>query len=128
MNDRSTQNQIKKHRLDIIVIASLLLISIVMILVFDLTRSAGAYAEITVDGETVGKYSLVIDGVYSLNGGTNELTVKGGEAYMSHSNCPDHTCENTGKVKNVGQTIICLPNRLTVTIIGDSDGSLDFMP
>ena len=53
MNDRSTQNQIKKHRLDIIVIASLLLISIVMILVFDLTRSAGAYAEITVDGETV---------------------------------------------------------------------------
>ena len=59
--------------------------------------------------------------------GTNKLTVENGAAYMSYSECPDHTCENTGKIKYVGQTIVCLPNYLTVTVVGESDNSVDFV-
>ena len=118
---------IRKYRLDILVIASLLLLSLLVVLVVDLTKKEGAYAEITVDGTTVAKYSLAVDGVYPLNNGTNVLVIQNGEAYMSESNCPDHVCENTGRVKYVGQTIICLPNRLTVKIIGSSDHSVDFV-
>jgi hypothetical protein len=117
----------KTHRLDIIVISLILIVSLLIILVSVLTRVDGAYVEVSIDGATVGRYSLAIDGVYSLNGGTNTLTVKGGVAYMSYSNCPDHTCENTGKVKYVGQTIVCLPNRLSVTVVGNTDDSVDFM-
>lgn len=126
--DRSKiENLVKKYRLDIIVIASVLLISIAVVLVTQLTKVEGAYAEITIDGAVVGKYSLSLDGVYSLNGGTNVLTIKNGEAFMSYSQCPDHTCENTGRIKYVGQTIVCLPNRLTISIVGESDGYIDFV-
>jgi hypothetical protein len=118
---------IKKHRTDIIVIASLLIISLVVILVVNLTKEEGAYAEVAINGVTVGEYSLEIDGVYSLNGGTNVLTIENGVAYMSYSNCPDHVCENMGKVRYVGETITCLPNRITITIVGDSEGSVDFI-
>ena len=127
MTGKKIRDFITKYRMDIIVVASFLVLSIAVLLVINLTRTEGAYAEVVVDGNVVGKYPLSVDGVYSLNEGTNTLTVKEGVAYMSFSDCPDHTCEITGKVKHVGQTIVCLPNHLTITIIGESDDSVDFV-
>ena len=128
MKNSAKKSFIAKYRIDIIVIAVILLVAIAFLAVSKLTRTDGAFVEIEIDGETVGKYPLVLDGVYHLNGGTNTLTVKDGVAYMSYSKCPDHTCENTGKVKYVGQTIVCLPNKLSITVIGKSDDdSVDFV-
>lgn len=119
---------IKKHRVDIIVISSFLLLALAMLWITNLAKEEGSIVQVTVDGEVVGEYSLLRDGIYSLNGGTNTLTIQNGEAYMSYSSCPDHVCENTGKIKHVGQTIICLPNRLTITIIGEAtDDAVDFV-
>ena len=127
MIGKKTRDFITKYRIDIIVVASILVLAIAVLLAVNLTKTQGAYAEVVVDGNVVGKYPLDVDGVYSLNGGTNTLTIKDGKAYMSFSNCPDHTCENTGKVSHVGQTIVCLPNHLTITIIGESADSIDFV-
>ena len=127
MAETKIQNFIKKYRIDIIVVASLLILSLAVLLIVNLTKEEGAFAEVTVDGNVSGKYSLAVDGTYSLNGGTNTLVIQNGEAYMSYSNCPDHICENTGKIRHVGQTIICLPNRITVTIIGQTDEAVDFV-
>ena len=127
MTHTKIQNFIKKYRFDIIVVASLLILSLAVLLLVNLSKEAGAYVEVTVDGNAAGKYALSIDGTYSLNEGTNVLVIKNGEAYMNYSNCPDHTCENRGKIKHVGETIICLPNRITVTVIGDSDEAVDFV-
>ena len=127
MEENKSEGVIQKYLIDIIVIAALLLISLAILLVVQLTKEEGAYAEVTVDGNVVGKYSLDIDGVYTLNGGTNIITVVGGEVYMSYADCPDHVCENTGRVRYVGQTIICLPNRLAITIIGNADDAVDFV-
>ncbi len=121
------ENFIKKHRLDIIVISAILIASIAFLLITTLARQEGAYVEITLNGSVVGKYPLAKDAVYTLGDGTNKLTVENGAAYMSYSECPDHTCENTGKIKYVGQTIVCLPNYLTVTVVGESDNSVDFV-
>ena len=127
MTCEKIRNFIKNHRIDIAVVASLIALSLAILLVTALTKTEGAYAEISVNGSIVGKYPLSLDGSYSLNGGTNTLTIEGGQAYMSYSSCPDHTCEIKGKIKFVGQTIVCLPNRITVTVIGDSDTSVDFV-
>jgi hypothetical protein len=123
---------IKKHRISIIVVASLLLLSLGTLIVFSLTRVEGAdvptaAVEITVDGEVVATYSLFDNGTYELNGGTNVIVIEGARVYMTHSDCPDHTCENTGKVRYVGETITCLPNLLTITVRGDSDDGVDFV-
>ena len=130
MNKESLKSFITKHRIDIIVIASLLLLSIGILLFSTLTRTEGATVTVTVDGVTVGEYPLDRNGLYTINNGTNMLTIGDGVAYMSYSSCPDHICENTGKVRYVGEQIVCLPNRVTVTVTGDAastDGGVDFV-
>ena len=125
MTKESFKSALYKHRVDIIVIASLLLLSLIVLLTVNLTRKEGALVRVEINGDIIGEYPLNSDGEYYLNGGTNTLTVKGGAAYMSYSDCPDHTCERTGKIRFVGETIICLPNKVAVTIVGD--GGVDLV-
>ena len=127
MKPENIRSFIKQYRVDIIAVAFFLVLSIAVLLITNFSKTEGAYVQVTLDGNIVGEYSLTVDGIYSLNGGTNTLTVQSGVAYMSYSNCPDHVCENTGKIQYVGQTIICLPNRLTISIIGESDEAVDFI-
>ena len=132
VNIKAFKEAVKKHRISIIVVASILLLSLVTLLIFSLSRVEGAdvptaAVEITVDGETVATYSLFEDGTYVLNGGTNAIVIEGARVYMTHSDCPDHTCERTGKIKYVGQSIICLPNKLSVTIVGEAEDAVDFV-
>ena len=117
---------IKKHRIDLIVIASLLLLSLLCFLVLAVFRKPGAYATVMHDNKVIAKYPMEIDGVYSLNGGSNTLTIKGGVVFITHSTCPTHSCERY-KAKYVGQKITCLPNDVIVAIEGESDDSVDFV-
>ena len=116
-----------KYRLDIIVIASILVISLLILLVVSLTKKEGSVAVVEVNGVTVGEYSLWENAEYSLNGGTNVLVIENGLAYLNYSNCPDHTCEKTGKIRYVGQSIVCLPNKVAITIKGDTSGGVDLV-
>lgn len=127
MNKESIKAFVSKRRIDIVVIASLLLLSLLALLFITLTRKEGAAVEITVDGDVVATYSLFKNGEYELNGGTNTLVIENGVAYMDYSSCPDHVCERKGKIRYAGQTIVCLPNKLTVTIVGETDESVDFV-
>ncbi|MBE6566367.1 MAG: NusG domain II-containing protein [Ruminococcaceae bacterium] len=118
----------KKYRLDIIIIAAILLVSLSLLLIVTLSKEEGSVVVVEIDGTTVATYPLDKNAEYSLNGGSNVLVIKDGVAYMNYSNCPDHTCEKTGKIRYVGQTIICLPNKIAVTIKGDNaEGGVDFV-
>lgn len=117
----------KKYRLDIIVISVILLLSLVLLLIVTLSKEEGATVVVEIDGTIVATYSLDQNGEYSLNGGTNVLVIENGKAYLNYSNCPDHTCEKTGKIQYVGQSIICLPNKIAITIKGEADGGVDFV-
>lgn len=127
MTKESIKRFIVKRRIDIIVIASLLLLSLIVLLVISLAKKEGAIARVEIGGEIVGEYPLDVNKEYSLNGGTNVLVIKDGAAYMTYSECPDHTCERVGKIKFVGETIVCLPNKVSVTIIGNSDDGVDLV-
>lgn len=118
----------RKYRLDIIIIAAILVVSLSLLLIVTLSKEEGSVVVVEIDGTTVATYPLDKNAEYSLNGGSNVLVIEDGVAYMSYSNCPDHTCEKTGKIRYVGQTIICLPNKIAVTIKGDNaEGGVDFV-
>jgi hypothetical protein len=117
----------KKYRLDIIIISAILLFSVGLLLVSLLSKEVGNTVVVEIDGRTVATYSLNQNGEYSLNGGTNVLVIEDGKAYLNYSNCPDHTCEKTGKIQYVGQSIICLPNKIAITIKGEAEGGVDFV-
>jgi hypothetical protein len=121
------ESKIKKYRLDIIVISAILLVSVALLGILTVTKKEGDLAVVEIDGKTVAKYPLDVDGVFPLNGGTNILVIENGSAYLNYSSCPDHVCENTGKIRSVGETIVCLPNRVTITVVGDSDDGVDLI-
>lgn len=45
-----------------------------------------------------------------------ELELSPGMARVMHSGCPDQICVNTGWLSYSGQSAVCMPNRVTVTI------------
>ena len=117
----------RRHLVDVIVISAIVFVILISLLSVFLTRRHGSYAVVELGGEVGGEYPLSKHGTFPLTGGTNTLVIENGAAYLINSHCPDHTCENTGKVRYVGQTIICLPNRLSVTIKGDAEGGVDLV-
>ncbi len=44
------------------------------------------------------------------------IEVSRSRARVSHSNCPDHICVDTGWLELSGQTAVCMPNRVTLTL------------
>lgn len=113
---------VKAHKWELVMIAAMLLLSLALVLIISLTKEEGAVAVVEIDGDEVATYSLDTDGEYVLNGGTNVLVIEDGCAYLSYAECPDHTCVKTGKIRYVGESIVCLPNRLSVTVRGEGEG------
>ena len=112
----------KKLCSDIILVTILLVISLSVFLVFYLNRTEGSTVVVSVDGKKVSEYSLEIDGVYYLNDGTNVLVIESGAAYMREANCPGYQdCVETGKIRFVGERIVCLPNKVIVEIVGEGE-------
>ena len=126
MNKESVKAFVSKRRVDIIVIASLLLLSLLVSIFVLVLRRDGTAVEVTVDRKVVATYPLSVNATYELNGGTNVIVIEDGKVYMTYSDCPDHKCEKMGKKQYVGQSISCLPNKLSVKITGVPDDALDF--
>ena len=116
-----------KRRADLIVIASLLLLALVLYLVIGATRQEGGVVVVCVDGVETERHALSEDGIYPLNGGSNILVIAEGQAWLSDANCPDLLCVKQGRIHYTGQSIICLPNRLTVTVEGGESDGVDFV-
>lgn len=119
----------KKRRMkyDILLISVLLCLSLIFGVVMLLTRRDGSVVCVEIDGIEVGRYSLDISGEYKLNGGTNILRVEDGEAFLIYADCPDKTCINTGRIRYVGESIICLPNKISIVIHGDTEDGVDLV-
>ncbi len=116
---------------DLVLLGILLAAFLVLfVLVRTLSGQDGAQAVITVDGEVYGTYDLsedqtveiVIDGIV-----TNTLVISGGSADMVSANCPDKLCVHQNPVSRSNQNIVCLPNKVVVTVTGggSEDGGDD---
>lgn len=75
-------------------------------------------------GDVRYELSLDEDGLFRFDGIDAEFEVKGGKIRITKVSCPDKICENTGYIGSSGQSIICVPNKITVAVVG-SDESVD---
>ena len=118
---------VKKHRADLLLILAIVLLAGAAWLYISLTRERGGEAVVTIDGEELARLPLGEDGqwVFESEGGENTLVIESGEAYISRASCPDHICVRQGRVSLDGETIVCLPNRLIVTIEGGESAETD---
>lgn len=88
--------------------------------------------EVTVrqDGKAAGTWPLDRDRVINLDtdGRHNRIVIEDGSVRMAESSCKNQVCVDEGRISSVGQSIICLPNRVVVEITGKSgneDGGVD---
>ncbi len=118
-------NKTNKHKSDLLLVLIVLAVAAVGFLFnFFMHQKPAAQLEVQVDGQVVAAYDLnenvdvIIDGAH---GGTNHLIIEDGMARISEASCPDKVCVNQGWVQMNGQVIVCLPNRMTATVIAPEE-------
>ena len=123
-----TDNRTKKHNIrnDIIFIVALLLVAAGGALYLFVFRSNGNAVKVTVDGKVVGVYSLsenIDKDITTGKNNLNRLIIRDGKAYMETATCPDGICVSHKPIFRDGERIVCLPNRVVVTVTTkDADG------
>lgn len=120
-----TKKGISRLRNDVLLIAALLLLSAVGIVYLFVFRPGGDTVKVTVDGELYGIYSLFEPRTEEIRGGEdggqiNRLIIRDGKAYMESATCPDGICVSHRPIFRNGESIICLPNRVVVTVITEN--------
>lgn len=118
----------KKLKKDFLFVAVILLFGVIAALVLFFTKKQGAFLDVRVDGETVARYPLDIDAEYDIGGvgsGKNHLVVKNGEAFIDSATCPDEICMKMGHIRYIGSSLICLPNKVVISIVGNDESGVD---
>ena len=115
-----SRTKIAPKRGDIFLIAGCLLAALVCCgLLLGLRKDGGAVV-VEQDGRETARYALDEDRTVRIEGeeGYNLLVIQGGEAWLSEADCPTQLCVKTGKIRYAGQSLVCLPHRLAVRIVG----------
>ncbi len=117
----------KPNKADITLIAVLIAVTVAGFAALWLTLDGGDVAVVYVDGEVWGRYRLDEDKTVEIETeyGHNVLIIKDGKADVTEADCPDRTCVSSRAVDKIGQTIICLPHKLTVKIEGGNKANAD---
>ena len=113
-------------------VVALAVVALAVLLVFLLRPAEGGSltAVVTLDGVQVVQYQLdqlsqpvtltVDEGAYPLT-----IRAEEGRICIEHSDCPSQDCVRTGWISRPGQQIICLPNRLVISLSGTEPESFD---
>jgi hypothetical protein len=140
---------IKKHKLDIIIISVILLAALIYLGFVLIFRQEGASVTVTVDNVEIGTYPLNKNATYEIYGlvldpdgtitkpegrysvsktVTNILVIENGEAFIKSATCNGQQCVKEGKIKYVGQAIICAHHMVNVKVNGNAtDGGVDIV-
>lgn len=85
---------------------------------------ANKYVSIQVNGKEINKIPLTDDMIGEIveietEYGTNVIEFSDGELKIIDASCLDKLCIKQGAISQVGQLLVCLPNRLVVEIRSD---------
>jgi hypothetical protein len=123
-------DKLKLKKADILLIGGIIAFGCVLGLVILLTQHKGNIVQVRVDGTIIENLQMTDNLTYEINGvngGTNLLIIQDGEAWVEEASCPDGLCKNMGKISQVGQSVICLPNKVVVEIL-DKEGEVSGTP
>ena len=117
----TAKNGGRLFRNDVIFIAALLVVVSLCGLCFYLFRGEGDKVVVTVDGTEYGTYSLAEDVRVEIRTGEageelNVLVIKDGQAYVENATCPDGICAGHKPISREGESIVCLPHKVVITV------------
>ena len=107
------------------ILAGCILLAAAALMVFCLQRSRqGGTVVGSVNGEIYGSYSLSDDRTVQINN-SNRLIIENKTAKMEWADCPDQVCVRHREISRDGESIICLPNQVVVTVQSEESPELD---
>lgn len=112
------------RKADIYLFLALMLAAVLLFIIPVLSRKQSAgQVVIRCDGEIYGTYDIQEDQKITIQNGYNEniVMIQDGKVWMESASCKNQICVQEGKIERPGQTIVCLPNRVTVEITGVGD-------
>jgi len=113
---------------DAVAIGAVLLIAVlVFLLQLALLREPETVFIRTETGEVT--YPLHVDGAYTVcsAGHTLVVSVLSGEVSVTSSDCPGGDCMKKGVITRAGESIVCLPARVSITLEGGGDADVDII-
>lgn len=84
-------------------------------------QTGGNSVIISIDGEEVECTPLRDysgQHVYTNNGYTLTVASADGWVDVTHADCPTQDCKHSGAITRAGQSIVCLPARIVITLVG----------
>lgn len=111
----------ERYKNDILLVLALLLLAGAVWGALHLLKKQGGEAVISVDGQIVERLPLDSDTSVTMNtedGHFNTVTVENGRVRVSEADCPDRICVRQGWIQYAGESIVCLPHKLVVTVHG----------
>ena len=109
--------------LDFIIIAAVCAVAL-SLFALPFLRPEGSTVKVSIrEGEkttVVRECELSEDQSFELenNGITLKVVIEGGEVFVSHSDCEDRVCVNSGRISKAGQSIICAPAGVVISVSG----------
>lgn len=114
---------------DVVILILALLLCAAPLLMLLPASSAQARAVVRQNGAVLCTLPLEADTekeIFAPNGsGFNIIRVQDGAVSMADADCPDRTCVRMGAISRTGETLVCLPHRLTITLEGAAGSALD---
>ncbi|MBR5479969.1 MAG: NusG domain II-containing protein [Clostridia bacterium] len=102
-----------KWRIADFIVIGVVFLSALLIWLYPALSETGATATITQDGvsQTV---SLEKDLEIALENAT--VKIKDSRISITDARCPDLVCVKTGEISREGQSIVCVPNKIVITV------------
>lgn len=103
------------------------IVSVLAFFLYFVNADSGSVVIVEKDGEVIETLSLEQDAerVYEFDGETNTLVIEDGKAKITDANCPDGICSQHKSINKSGESIICLPHKLVVTVSNDKENDDD---
>ena len=114
---------------DVVILILALLLCVAPLLMLLPAPSVPTRAVVRQNGAVLCTLPLEADaekGILSPDGsGFNLIRVQSGTVCIADADCPDRTCVRMGAISRAGETLVCLPHRLTITLEGAAGSALD---
>lgn len=112
----------KKAAADFILIAGIAVIA-VLIFLFRSGGGEGGLVLIKRNGELKKSLPVAQNAEYDVDG-LLTVIIENGKVWVINAVCEEKLCEKSGEISKSGEAIVCLPNGITVEIVG---GEYDFI-
>ena len=113
----------KLKRNDIILIISLFVIAAILFFFIQSKKKVGGTVSVLKNNQELYNLPLNQDTIEMIefDGQYNQLIIKDKKVWVESANCSNQICVQHPKIQYSGETIICLPHQLVITIVdGDS--------